>query len=130
GRESPDSNAESQSGKAANVTPIAATSHTSLPFQTGPIVRKAAPRWRLPRPSIGASIPTPKTKPSSTKNSTQHNTTRANQTVERSIDSSVKYDVAPAAAGASPGTGASGSGLNSWRARCNTNRVQITARTP
>src|SRR5690625_5123019 len=49
------------------------------------MVRRAAPRWCSSLPRAGASIPTPKSKPSKTKKTTQHSTTRANHSVARSI---------------------------------------------
>src|SRR4051794_34679154 len=60
---------------------MAATSHTSLPSQNGPMVWTAAPRSWSSRPSSGPSRPTPKSKPSRTKNSTQARTTTENQKV-------------------------------------------------
>src|SRR6478735_7919604 len=60
-------------GKAANIAPPAVISQTSLPSQTGPMVLSAARRRfsassLAARPNSAISIPTPKSKPSSTKN--------------------------------------------------------------
>ena len=56
-----------QTGKAAKVAPAATISHTSLPSQTGPIALRASRRSTSSRPIARLSIPTPKSKPSSTK---------------------------------------------------------------
>ncbi len=55
------------SGNAANVAPPATSSQTSLPSQTGPIVSSIVPFSSALRPRNGSSMPTPKSKPSSTK---------------------------------------------------------------
>ena len=55
------------SGNAANVAPPATSSQTSLPSQTGPIVRIIARRSGSLRPMTGSRMPTPKSKPSRTK---------------------------------------------------------------
>ena len=54
-------------GNAANVAPVATTSQTSLPSQTGPMVPSILLRSSSSRPTQGSSIPTPKSKPSSRK---------------------------------------------------------------
>ena len=70
-----------QSGKAANVAAPATISHTSLPSQTGPIVLTSTRRSRSLRPTNECSMPTPKSKPSSTKNPVQKTATITNQRV-------------------------------------------------
>ena len=72
GRYSPEKTVAYIPGKAANIAPPAVISHTSLPSQTGPIVLRTARSCcsRSPvatRPKSFISMPTPKSKPSSTK---------------------------------------------------------------
>ena len=56
------------SGKAAKSSAPPVITHTSLPSQTGPIVRRIVPRVPGPRRQKAATfICTPKSKPSSTK---------------------------------------------------------------
>ena len=55
------------SGNAANIAPPAVSSHTSLPSQCGPMVRTVAVRSSGVLPTMRRSIPTPKSKPSSTR---------------------------------------------------------------
>ncbi len=55
------------SGKAANVAPPATISQTSFPSQTGPMALRASRRSTSSRPMARLSMPTPKSKPSSTK---------------------------------------------------------------
>ena len=72
-RKKPENSVAYHSGNAANIAPAAVISHTSLPSHTGPIVlistrRRVSATWASrPRPRIGSNIPTPKSKPSSTK---------------------------------------------------------------
>ena len=56
-----------QTGKAAKVAPAATISHTSLPSHQGPMAFRASRRSMSSRPMARVSIPTPKSKPSSTK---------------------------------------------------------------
>jgi hypothetical protein len=66
-RYNPENMVAYQAGNAAKVAPAATTSQTSLPSHTGPIVSITAWRSSSSRPIAGASMPTPKSKPSSTK---------------------------------------------------------------
>ena len=74
-----------QPGKAANIAAPATISHTSLPSQNGPIELIASRRSASVRPTSPCSIPTPKSKPSSTKNPVQSSVTSVNQTSAKSI---------------------------------------------
>src|SRR5712692_8568059 len=56
-----------QPGKAANIAAPAVISHTSLPSHSGPIVLIAVRRPGSSPPTTPCTIPTPKSKPSSTK---------------------------------------------------------------
>src|SRR3954468_11220521 len=72
-----------QPGKAANIPAAATTSQTSLPSHSGPIESTASWRSSSECPTKVCSIPTPKSKPSSTKNPVHSNATRTNQTTAR-----------------------------------------------
>ena len=64
-----------QPGKAANIAAPATMSHTSLPSHSGPIESIASWRSASFLPRTACSIPTPKSKPSSTKNPVQNRAT-------------------------------------------------------
>ena len=70
-----------QPGNAANMPAPATTSHTSLPSHQGPIVLSARLRSSSVRPTIVCNMPTPKSKPSSTKNPIQKIARMTNQIV-------------------------------------------------
>src|SRR4051794_3284204 len=72
-----------QPGKAANIAAAATTSQTSLPSHRGPIESTASWRSSSDRPTAVCSMPTPKSKPSSTKNPVHSSATRTNQTTAR-----------------------------------------------
>src|ERR1700744_2523344 len=72
-----------QSGKAANVAPPARISQTSLPSQNGPMAFRHSRRSTSSRAMATLSMPTPKSKPSSTKYTVHTNPSRANQAVFR-----------------------------------------------
>src|ERR1700761_7503849 len=72
-----------QSGKAANVAPPATISQTSLPSQNGPMALRHSRRSTSSRAMATLSMPTPKSKPSSTKYTVHTNPSRANQAVFR-----------------------------------------------
>ena len=67
-----------QRGKAAKVAAPATMSHTSLPSQVGPMVLTATRRSVSFLATNEWSMPTPKSKPSSTKNPTQKKATITN----------------------------------------------------
>ena len=56
-----------QSGNAANVAAPAVMSHTSLPSQTGPMLFSISLRWFSVRAETSMCIPTPRSKPSSSR---------------------------------------------------------------
>src|ERR1700736_4339534 len=70
-----------QTGKAANVAPPATISHTSLPSQIGPMAFLASRRSMSSRPIARLRMPTPKSKPSSTKYPAHSRPIRANHEV-------------------------------------------------
>src|SRR3984885_13553462 len=72
-----------QSGKAANVAPPARISQTSLPSQNGPMAFRQSRRSTSSRAMATLSMPTPKSKPSSTKYMVHTSPSRANQAVFR-----------------------------------------------
>src|ERR1700759_2452151 len=72
-----------QSGKAANVAPPARISQTSLPSQNGPMAFRQSRRSTSSRVMATLSMPTPKSKPSSTKYTVHTRPSRANQAVFR-----------------------------------------------
>src|SRR6266545_4298507 len=74
-----------QPGKAANMPAAATISHTSLPSQTGPMVAIATRRPASSRPTTPWSMPTPKSKPSSTRNPVHSTVRTMNQKVTRDI---------------------------------------------
>jgi hypothetical protein len=67
GRYMPENIVAYHSGNAAKVAPPAVISHTSLPSQTGPMLRSSTRRSRSSRAKGLSSMPTPKSKPSSTR---------------------------------------------------------------
>src|SRR5690606_40319081 len=73
------------SGKAANIAPPPTSSHTSFPSQTGPIVLIRTRRSFSSLASRPTSMPTPKSKPSSTKYPMKRKAIRTNQTVVSSM---------------------------------------------
>src|SRR5712691_7648357 len=75
-----------QPGNAANMAAPATTSQTSLPSHSGPIVLIAARRPGSVPPSTPCSMPTPKSKPSSTKNPVHTNAMIKNQSETRVIE--------------------------------------------
>src|SRR5699024_9051741 len=85
GRYAPESRPAYQPGNAANMTPTATISHTSLPSQTGPIVFTSTRRSVLSRPSTGNNIPTPKSNPSRNRYPVQNRATTQNHTVSSVI---------------------------------------------
>src|ERR1700719_749407 len=72
-----------QTGKAAKVAPAATISQTSLPSQTGPMAFRQSRRSSSSRPMTRLSMPTPKSKPSSTKYPVHSTPIRANHAVFR-----------------------------------------------
>ena len=72
-------------GNAANVAPPAVISHTSLPSHIGPIVWISARRSLRVLATVRMSIPTPKSKPSSTKNPIHRTAMRMNQRACRKL---------------------------------------------
>src|SRR4051794_1545213 len=66
-------------------------SHTSLPSHSGPIVAMAARRPASSLPTTPCSIPTPRSKPSSTKKPVQRMAMTANQTVSSGMSTSVRH---------------------------------------
>ena len=74
-----------QPGKAAKVPAAATISQTSLPSQTGAMVRMASSRSCSSRPTTPWSMPTPKSKPSRIRNPVQNTTRTTNQNVIRDM---------------------------------------------
>ena len=72
-------------GNAANVAPPAVSSHTSLPSHIGPIVWITARRSFWSCATVRMSMPTPKSKPSSTKNPIHRTAMRMNQRAWRKL---------------------------------------------
>ena len=85
GRYSAGSQVAYQPGKAANTAPTAVISQTSLPSQSGPMLRSMRCRSAVRRPSTGSSAATPKSKPSSSRKPVHSTATAANQRVCRSM---------------------------------------------
>ena len=85
GRYIPENIVAYHSGNAANSAPPATISHTSLPSQTGPMVRMIVFLAAESLPMNGAKIPTPKSKPSRRKYPANKNAMRTNQKVLRSM---------------------------------------------
>ena len=67
-----------QAGKAAKIAAPPTISQTSLPSHSGPTLPSTARRSASVRPTDRCSMPTPKSKPSSTKNPVQKNPTITN----------------------------------------------------
>src|SRR5690606_6609098 len=67
------------------MAPPPTSSHTSLPSQTGPMVLMSTRRSRSSLAIRPTSMPTPKSKPSSTKYPTNRTAIRMNQTVVSSM---------------------------------------------
>src|SRR5688572_6807731 len=78
-----------QPGKAANIPAAATISHTSLPSHSGPIAPMATRRPVSLRPTTPWSMPTPKSKPSSTRNPVHSTVRTMNQNVTRVMCASV-----------------------------------------
>ena len=118
GRYSPENTVAYMSGNAANIAPPAVISQTSLPSQTGPMVLSTA-RCVLFAVALGdaaegaISMPTPKSKPSSTKKPTKSTAMQMNQKFLQSHrDPSSQYANDRGASSSSPG-GFGGAGSES-----------------
>ena len=87
-RKNPENIVAYHSGNAANRLAPATISQVSLRSHTGPMALMMRRRSVSERPSTGRLMPTPKSKPSSTKYMTNMNPMSRNQMSERSIAAS------------------------------------------